>query len=247
MRSAYLRKVKEFPPDRSPNEFEQVRDAYEMLRDRRQRVRHFLFSIDPRVSIGVSARIRYRRNKVCRTAALACCIEGEMTLMEIDTEKLPQAEVRARLLSQFERWLDSALAEEAPPEGVTANLLAALDSGETLPPIEGQSDLYSLWSAMTALTQEVKIQSRTFRQLNDTLTTKLESVMEAAQGSPSAARLPAMRVHRIQSPGWRINSRRTSWTCCSICTTVLTAVFGLSARPPRSFLPCRGGPCCLAG
>ncbi len=109
-----------------------------------------------------------------------------MTLMEIDTEKLPQAEVRARLLSQFERWLDSALAEEAPPEGVTANLLAALDSGETLPPIEGQSDLYSLWSAMTALTQEVKIQSRTFRQLNDTLTTKLESVMEAAQGSPSA-------------------------------------------------------------
>jgi curved DNA-binding protein CbpA len=51
VRSAYLRKVKEFPPDRSPNEFEQVRDAYEMLRDRRQRVRHFLFSIDPGVSL----------------------------------------------------------------------------------------------------------------------------------------------------------------------------------------------------
>jgi curved DNA-binding protein CbpA len=51
VRSAYLRKVKEFPPDRSPNEFEQVRDAYEMLRDRRQRVRHFLFSIDPGASL----------------------------------------------------------------------------------------------------------------------------------------------------------------------------------------------------
>jgi curved DNA-binding protein CbpA len=47
VRSAYLRKVKEFPPDRCPNEFEQVRDAYEMLRDRRMRMRHFLFSIDP--------------------------------------------------------------------------------------------------------------------------------------------------------------------------------------------------------
>jgi hypothetical protein len=109
-----------------------------------------------------------------------------MTLMEIDTEKPPHAEVRARLLSQFERWLDSALAEDAPLEGVSANLLAALDSGETLPPIEGQSDLYSLWSAMTVLTQEVKIQSRTFRQLNDTLTTKLESIVEAAQGTPIA-------------------------------------------------------------
>jgi curved DNA-binding protein CbpA len=51
VRSAYLRKVKEFPPDRSPNEFQQVRDAYEMLRDRRRRVRHFLFSIDPRAPL----------------------------------------------------------------------------------------------------------------------------------------------------------------------------------------------------
>lgn len=47
VRSAYLRKVKEFPPDRSPDEFERVRDAYELLRDRRRRVRHSLFSIDP--------------------------------------------------------------------------------------------------------------------------------------------------------------------------------------------------------
>src|SRR5260370_26651708 len=47
MRGAYLRKVKEFPPDRNPVEFEQVREAYELLRDRRQRIRHFLFAIDP--------------------------------------------------------------------------------------------------------------------------------------------------------------------------------------------------------
>lgn len=47
IRAAYLRKLKEFPPDRSPGEFEQVRDAYELLRDRRQRFRYFLCSIDP--------------------------------------------------------------------------------------------------------------------------------------------------------------------------------------------------------
>lgn len=47
IRAAYLRKLKEFPPDRSPAEFEQVRDAYELLRDRRQRFRYFLCSVDP--------------------------------------------------------------------------------------------------------------------------------------------------------------------------------------------------------
>ena len=51
IRAAYLRKVKESPPDRNPAEFELVRDAYELLRDRRQRIRHFLFSIDPQAPV----------------------------------------------------------------------------------------------------------------------------------------------------------------------------------------------------
>ena len=48
VRSAYLSKVKEYPPDRSPLEFERVRDAYEMLRDPRQRARSLLLAADPR-------------------------------------------------------------------------------------------------------------------------------------------------------------------------------------------------------
>jgi len=51
IRAAYLGKLKEFPPDRSPAEFEQIRDAYEVLRDRRQRFRHLLFSVDPRAPL----------------------------------------------------------------------------------------------------------------------------------------------------------------------------------------------------
>ena len=47
IRAAYLSKVKEFPPDRSPEQFERIRDAYEMLRDARQRARRLLFSVDP--------------------------------------------------------------------------------------------------------------------------------------------------------------------------------------------------------
>ena len=47
IRSAYLDKVKEHPPDRSPREFERVRDAYEMLRDPKQRIRNLLLSGNP--------------------------------------------------------------------------------------------------------------------------------------------------------------------------------------------------------
>jgi curved DNA-binding protein CbpA len=47
IRAAYLAKLKQFPPDRSPSEFEQVRDAYELLRDRRKRAQHTLFSANP--------------------------------------------------------------------------------------------------------------------------------------------------------------------------------------------------------
>ena len=88
--------------------------------------------------------------------------------------RLPH-ETRERILRGFEAWLDSALVGEEPIQGVAADLLAVLERGDPLPPIEGHCDLYSLWSAMTALTQEVKLQSRTFRQLNDTLSQARES------------------------------------------------------------------------
>ncbi len=47
IRAAYLARVKQFPPDRSPHEFERVRDAYELLRDRRRRAQYRLFSANP--------------------------------------------------------------------------------------------------------------------------------------------------------------------------------------------------------
>ena len=50
IRAAYLRKVKEYPPDRAPAEFERVRDAYENLRDPRRRMRQLL-SVDPNQSL----------------------------------------------------------------------------------------------------------------------------------------------------------------------------------------------------
>jgi curved DNA-binding protein CbpA len=62
IRAAYLRKVKEFPPDRAPQEFEKIRDAYEALRDPRRRTRHLL-SADPKQPLAslLEGRVSERR------------------------------------------------------------------------------------------------------------------------------------------------------------------------------------------
>ncbi len=67
IRAAYLAKLKLYPPDRAPDEFERVREAYDELRDRRQRARHMLFSTSRdqpiatllETAIGGSGRPRY--------------------------------------------------------------------------------------------------------------------------------------------------------------------------------------------
>ena len=51
IRAAYLRKVREHPPETSPEEFERIRDAWETLRDPRRRARNLLFSGDPATPI----------------------------------------------------------------------------------------------------------------------------------------------------------------------------------------------------
>lgn len=94
-------------------------------------------------------------------------------------------ELREKILRGFEAWLDGALAGEESPKGIAPNLLAGLENGGLLPPIEGHCDLHSLWSAMTALTQEVKLQSRTFKQLNDTLE-QMRAAMQADSFAASA-------------------------------------------------------------
>ena len=47
IRAAYLNKIKEYPPETFPAEFERVRDAYAILSDARYRSRLMLQSINP--------------------------------------------------------------------------------------------------------------------------------------------------------------------------------------------------------
>lgn len=44
IRAAYLRLIKEHPPDHDPEKFERIRDAYDYLRDPRRRTRELLFA-----------------------------------------------------------------------------------------------------------------------------------------------------------------------------------------------------------
>ena len=73
-------------------------------------------------------------------------------------------------MSRFEQWLDSTLAWEQPPPGIPEEIL----TGEETPAVEGQTDLYTMWAAVTALTQEVKLQGRSFKQLNETIDKEFE-------------------------------------------------------------------------
>ena len=47
IRAAYLEKVKDYPPDIAPDEFERIRDAYDTLRDPRRRMNDILNNRHP--------------------------------------------------------------------------------------------------------------------------------------------------------------------------------------------------------
>lgn len=77
IRAAYLRKVKEFPPDRAPREFEQVREAYEILSDPRRRTRQLLLSADPKQPLASLLDARPERRFTGPEPWLAVLLENE--------------------------------------------------------------------------------------------------------------------------------------------------------------------------
>jgi molecular chaperone GrpE len=81
---------------------------------------------------------------------------------------------RDDLLRRFEQWLDDALAAEDPPGGIDAEMLATLAeaNAEANTGPDHPSDSYTLWAAMTALTHEVKLQGRAFKELHNTIGTQ---------------------------------------------------------------------------
>jgi molecular chaperone GrpE len=108
--------------------------------------------------------------------------------------------VREQILQRFANWLDYVLAEEKPIEGIAAELLSELEDGngsESVDPDDRADDLYSTWSAMTALTQEVKLQGRAFKQLSD-------NVDPLVGLSDSIEKLLEAHREALADPPWRI-------------------------------------------
>jgi len=110
------------------------------------------------------------------------------------------------MVCNFAAWLDRALGDEELPEGLPPELLSALQSGEPFPPLEGThaagqgSDLYSLWSAMTTLAQEVRVQGRLFKQLNDSLIRDVQkqTVQRDEETSPEPVRGERVREAEVK-------------------------------------------------
>lgn len=69
---------------------------------------------------------------------------------------------RESILARFTQWLDQALAREEAPPGIPAELLEPSAA-------EPEHDLFVVQAALTALTQEVKLQGRSFKQLTETM------------------------------------------------------------------------------
>jgi hypothetical protein len=88
---------------------------------------------------------------------------------------------REEILRRFEMLLDASLAAEEPPLGIDAELLAIVVNGEQSSEADRQCDSYALWAATTALTQEVKLQGRAFKELTDTIGVQAGRVADQLQ------------------------------------------------------------------
>ena len=127
---------------------------------------------------------------------------------EADTKEA----LRVLILQRFARWLDDVLADEKSLEGVAAELLAELHDvkdSDTAGPNDGAYDLHSTWSAMTALTQEIKLQGRTFKQLSEKIA-PFAGLNESIDRLVATHREALSNARRIAEEGRSDRARRES-------------------------------------
>ena len=91
---------------------------------------------------------------------------------------------RDAIIAKFANWLDAVLEDEQPPDGIAAELLLVIEDKRLDEPPEACSE-YEVWSSLTSLTQDVKLQSRAFRDLTESI-------------SPLEAPLAALAAHDPQ-------------------------------------------------
>jgi len=112
-----------------------------------------------------------------------------------DTEgALPDA-----VMERFNAWAGALLRDEAAPQGLVDELLDVPgDDAISHWDQAGIVDAYGLWCAVTALTQEVKLQGRAFKQLSENLS-GLEDIkpsLDRVTGAHAEALEEARRLAR---------------------------------------------------
>lgn len=81
----------------------------------------------------------------------------------------PPDDSRREVLKRLDAWLSDVLADEPPPRGIDPEILAALGADTARDAIEPSADRVSLCAALTALTEEIRLQGRAFKQLDESL------------------------------------------------------------------------------
>lgn len=71
VKQAYLAKVRAYPPERAPQQFQRVREAYETVQDRRKRLAYALFHRREVTSADVLGHLLHQRGTPRRANAAA--------------------------------------------------------------------------------------------------------------------------------------------------------------------------------
>lgn len=100
------------------------------------------------------------------------------------------------IAARFASWTAEVLKKEEPPRGLDAEILNKVLSANEVEDDKGErTDAYRLWAALTALTQEIKLQGRTFKQLHEALEHWLDKGPELnGSGKSQAEALETIRL-----------------------------------------------------
>jgi molecular chaperone GrpE len=113
------------------------------------------------------------------------------------TEENKLENIKDILTERFEVWLDRVLAYEEIPSGIPSEILAELQDGDSSAGSNDKAgDLYSVYAAMTALVQEIRLQGRAFKQLSDNLDPirNMGGALDAALAAHQEALTEARRI-----------------------------------------------------
>jgi molecular chaperone GrpE len=102
--------------------------------------------------------------------------------------------MREDILRRFTSYLDQALGEEEHLPGDGADIRARVTEDQNGAAEAG--DLYAVWAELTAVTQEVKLQSRGFKQLHEAVTALLPAIRRATDQAGRAAREREAEIER---------------------------------------------------